>query len=98
MVRPNDGGMSVFWGPPRKVPKSIRPRELGGDGDRPLFQSDESQIPPSLLVDRDGERKPRPTTHATVQPSACYHSTEYQSAIHSTRPHWRLYEGGDDEP
>lgn len=93
IVQPKKGGMSVFWGDPRMMSRPRRPRELGGDGDLPLFQMDEGDMPPTLSVDRNGMRKKKPDTHATVEPKAQCHKDEYQGAIHSTRPKWRPYPG-----
>lgn len=96
MVEPNQGGMSIYWGNPRHMPKSRRPRSLGGEGEHPLFQASEDYLPATLVVDRDGERKKKPTKHATVQPRVRCHHSHYQDSLHGTRLLWQLHRESDN--
>ena len=83
-VAPNTGGMSVVMDDPRSLPRARRPRSLGGVGRHPVFCLDCEKLPPTLLV------RPSGRPHALVEPSAVCKLSEYEQALHSTQPDWRI--------
>ncbi|MFT5431746.1 MAG: hypothetical protein ACI9OJ_002444 [Myxococcota bacterium] len=86
-VRPGPNGMSVTLDEPRRLPRHRRPRSLGGEGRDPLFRMCSKTLLPSSLVLRRDEDRPE-TLHGMLTPAEQCRFTEYQTALHSTRPHW----------
>ena len=90
-VKPRTGGMSVTADDPKRIPKPVRPRSLGGESRDTLFSMDTAVIPPSLVVRAD---KPAPpggiaSLHRVVEPSEACSFGAYQFELHGTRKSWR---------
>jgi hypothetical protein len=85
-IKAEAGGMSVFIDP-RKMPKSIRPRNLpdkAGESPYPCFKMEERQLPQQLVFRRDKEH------HGLVEPRQQCKLEEYEARLHGTRSEWKV--------
>ena len=85
-VYPQTGGMSVTPDCVMRLPKSRRPKSLGGWGRDPVFSLQVSDLSSSLTLRGD---KP---THALIEPSRCCLFEEFEQHLHDTKERWIKYE------
>lgn len=81
-VSPGTGGLSVF-DDPKRLPANMRPRALGGLGERPLFALS-GNLPAMLVLRRTRGY------HYQIEPAQRCRLAEYQAALFATRTLWRL--------
>jgi hypothetical protein len=84
MVCPDTGGMSVTPDDPADLPQSVRPRQYGGTGRRPVWVISSSSLPPTLRYRRD---KP---SHGLIEPSERMTSQQYLEELARTADDWTL--------
>jgi len=75
--------MSVAVDDALNLPKSRRPRSLGGEGRDPVYSLQSNVVPEALTVRVD---RPPP---APVEPTEPCRLEEYERALADTRPSWR---------
>lgn len=85
-VYPQTGGMSVTPDCVMRLPKSRRPKSLGGWGRDPVFSLQVSDLSSSLTLRRD---KP---THVLIEPSRCCLFEEFEQNLYETKEKWMKYE------
>ena len=85
-VYPQTGGMSVTPDDPMRLPRSRRPRALGGVSHDPVFSLQVTDLPSSLTLRID---KP---THALIEPSWCCLFEKFEQNLHDTKEKWVKYE------
>jgi hypothetical protein len=75
--------MSAF-DDPWQMPTHIRPRRLGGNNDRPLWNMPVPALPPSLDFVQSGG------SHGVVAPTKPVHIDDYLQAVASTQASWSV--------
>jgi hypothetical protein len=81
-VIPRTGGLSVTPNSIQNMPKFLKPRALGGEGRRPVFELQTASLDDALCA------RWVAADHAFVEPSFSYPFPTYVSNIHATRPNW----------
>ena len=76
-------GMSAF-DDPWQMPPNLKPRSLGGNSDRPIWNMPVPKLPPSLDFVQSGR------SHGVVAPIEPVHINDYLQAIASTRMSWSV--------
>lgn len=85
MVWPNQGGMSVAPHDALHLPKHRRPPSLGGTGQDPIWYIEIDEVGRDLQFRQDS------AAHGVIEPLRSMTLQEYQDALESTRPRWKLY-------
>jgi hypothetical protein len=85
IVYPNKGGMSVFLDDPLAVPRSYRPRSLGGTGKKAVWMYAADHLPSGLFLHGAGARE-----HALVEPDSPQLVEAYRERLASTQFNWNL--------
>lgn len=78
IVRPGDGGMSVFAGPLADLPAYLKPPKAKF----PLWEIDSADLGPGLVAVEAG------APHYHVEPDHALTLAELQSLLAATRPRW----------
>ena len=85
IVYPRTGGLSVTPDDPARLPIHVRLPRHGGRGRLPVFEIAFDALGNDLAYSPDPGR---PRDHGFVEPSRAMRLTEYQTALHATRPMW----------
>ena len=86
-VVPNTGGMSVAPDDPTNLPKNRRPAALGGTGNDPVWEIDDSDLGEELKFRQDKK------THGFVEVAQEMTLYEYEQVLTATRTKWRRVVG-----
>jgi hypothetical protein len=86
-VAPMVGGMSITADDPMKLPPHRRPASYNGTGRDPVFEIHGDSFGSTLSLRQDGS-----PGHFLVEPRSLCLFSDYQAAIHATRPFWLLLE------
>jgi hypothetical protein len=86
-VAPMVGGMSITADDPMKLPPHRRPASYSGTGGDPVFEIHGDSFGSTLSLRQDGS-----PGHFLVETRFFCLFSDYQAAIHATRPFWLLLE------
>lgn len=85
IVEPESGGMSVALGDPQNLPPHRRPPKFGGEGEDPVWQIEDSDLPSTLTFRPDPDD---PSRHGFVEPIEEMTLSDYQEALATSRGFW----------
>ena len=89
-VRPGEGGLSVFRGDPRDLPRFLLPPEFGGTCSKCVLVWAISMF--DLGEDLSYRADPYSRNHGFVEPSYVMTFARYQEALHATKGRWQRTE------
>jgi len=84
-VLPGQGGMSVAPDDPRHLLRHRRPPRLGGIGPDPVWYIETGDLGAEWQIRQDSPK------HGIIEPVRPMTLQEYEDALATTRPHWKLY-------